>query len=205
MKKSALIFASLLTIAACSNKPTQLDQAVMPEKGGVPDVSQAYDTLIERYSDGDSKYSGFYNNFEYKATLQNSTVREAVLLKKANYYLWPADKVQTERQKLMKEMAEETEIFVSFFTPDRKNDNLSEEKAIWRVYLEAGGRRYQGKARKVKSLLAELQTLYPYHNRWTTPYELKFAIPTSVIETQESTLTITGPLGSRTVRFLPVK
>lgn len=163
--------------------------------------SVSYGMQIDRFSDGDAEYSGFYNNFEYKATLLNSAIRSALLQKQNDYYQWDRDKFMKERDKSDQEAATETSVFLSFFTPDRKNDNLFDSKSIWRVYLEADGRRYQGKVKRVRSLLAELQTLYPYHTRWNTPYVLSFPVPTNSIESQNSTLTVTGPLGSKTVRF----
>ena len=195
----ALFSAFLFSLVACSSSPKQTTTPV--EEQGKPDVARAYDEVIERYSDGDTQYSGFYNNFEYKATLLNSTVRGALVTRQADYYQWDRDKRQTEREKSDKEASAETTVFLSFFTPDRRNDNLSDTKSIWRVYLDSGGRRYQGKVKKVRSLLAELQALYPYHTRWNSPYILTFPVATAAIETQATTLTVTGPLGSRTVQF----
>jgi hypothetical protein len=166
--------------------------------------AQDYENRIERFSAGDTQYSGFYNNFEYRATLLNSSVRAALLERQSAYYQWDTEKQASEREKSTGRAAAETEAFLSFFTPDRHNDNLADNKSIWRVYLEAGGKRYIGKVRKLRSLLAELQALYPYHTRWNTPYMVTFPILTSAVETQTAKLTVTGPLGTRAVTFSPI-
>jgi hypothetical protein len=156
---------------------------------------------IEKYSAGDIEYSGFYNNFEYHATLLNKDIRSLLLKRQCDYYQWPHEKLVGEAEKSDREAAGKTTIFMSFFTPERHNDNLADAKSIWRIYLDSGGHRYDGKAKRLRLLLAELVSLYPYHTRWNTAYLLEFPVPTNAIETQPSTLTITGPLGSRTVAF----
>ena len=98
-------------------------------------------------------------------------------------------------------MSAETTAFLSFSTPERKNDNLADAKAIWRIILESGGRRYVGKAKRDRRLLAELQALYPYHTRWNTPYLITFPVAMTALETQTIKLTLTGPLGSRILEF----
>jgi hypothetical protein len=202
-QKNARIIIGVMTVCilsfGCSSN--QIDEHAEPSDGTVPDVKLSHELKIERYSAGDTEYQGFYNNFEYKATILNGPVRDALLKRQAEYFQWDKDKTLSERDKSNQEAATETVLFLSFFTPDRHNDNLADSKTIWRIYLDAGGHRYQGKAKKEKRLLAELEALYPYHTRWNTPYMLSFPVPTNAIETQSSTLTITGPLGSRVVTF----
>jgi hypothetical protein len=164
-----------------------------------------YDAIIEASSAGDADFAGFYNTFAYKATLQNSPAREALVNKQAEYYQWDEAKTASEREKSRQEMASETDIFLSFFTPERRNDNLADTKSIWRVLLDVGGHRYVGKVKRLRTLLAEQQALYPYHTRWNTPYLVTFPVPTTAIETQPATMTVTGPLGTRTVNFPPVR
>lgn len=175
---------------------------MLPGGGGTQDP---YLKVIEQFSRGEAEYSSFYNQFTYKATLINSPVREALLLHEAEYFKWDPSQLQAEREKAAKKMAESTELFVSFYTPERRNDNLSDLKSIWRIYLDVDGKRYEGKAKKSRKLLAELQSLYPYHTRWNTPYYVEFAVPTTAIEMGNPRLLITGPLGSKEVGFPPAR
>jgi hypothetical protein len=165
------------------------------------DPGKAYELAIGSYSDGDAEYNGFYNNFQYKATILNSAIRSELINKQSEYYQWEHQKSLSENEKYEKEMAVETDIFLSFYTPDRRNDNLSDPKSIWRIFLDVGGQRYEAKVKKVRSLVAEIQALYPYHTRWNSPYLLSFPVATAAIENQPTTLTITGPLGVKTVHF----
>jgi hypothetical protein len=197
---AAAVVALGLTLSACSTP--QMDQEKAPPAGNTQTpTSRPYTERIEQFSDGDVEYSGLYNNFEYKATLLNSTIREALLGKQAAYYEWNDAQTSQAREKSNQEMSSQTKVFLAFFTPNAKNDNLTDSKTIWRIYLDCAGRRYEGKATRLRLLLAELQALYPYVTRWATPYELTFDVPTAAIESQPSTLTITGPLGSRVVHF----
>lgn len=196
---AALLAIGVYTLIGCSS--AQLRDVAPPAEGGQPKVSESYAETIKRFSDGQSEYNGFYNSFEYRATLLNTVIRSALLSKQAEHYLWDSEKLAKERERSLQEMSSQTDVFLSFYTPVRTNDNLTGSKSIWKVYLEVGGRRYQGTPKKVRTLLAELQALYPYHTRWNTPYTVTFPVPTTAIENQASVLTITGPLGTRTVTF----
>lgn len=194
MKKlfSILVVATLCSCTSVPNEPNLVNNRI-------DEVS--YAALIDRNSDGQSEYNGFHNNFEFRGTLLNSAVYDGMLKRQADYYQWEDEKLSTEKEKIAQETSSMTKIHVSFFTPERKNDNLTGSKTIWRIFLDAGGQRYAGTVKKDNRLLAELQVLYPYHTRWTTPYIFEFPVPTSVIEGQNATLTVTGPLGTRTINF----
>lgn len=198
----ALFVLSALT--ACQTGTMSSGGSALTESSS-PKVGAEFARTIESFSAGDSEYSGLYNNFEYKATILNSVTRNAILQQLANYYQWDEAKLAQEREKSLQQMASETEIFLSFFTPVRQNDNLTDTKSIWKVYLEAGGRRYTGMPKKNRTLLAELQSLYPYHTRWNTPYTVTFPVPTTAVETMELTITVTGPLGTRSITIPPVR
>lgn len=184
--------AVLVSCASVSDQPQIVSSRINED---------AYKQVIDRSSDGQSEYNGFHNNFEFRGTLLNSAVNEAMLTRQADYYQWEDSKFQTEKEKVSQESSSMTRVHISFFTPEHRNDNLTDTKSIWRVFLDAGGRRYTGTVKKDRRLLAELQVLYPYHTRWTTPYIFEFPVPTSVIESQDASLTVTGPLGTRTINF----
>lgn len=198
------IVALSMSLVGCATD-TMLKGEPRPAEGTQPPTPEIYERAIEKYSAGDTEYAGLYNNFEYKATLMNSSIRDVISLKLAYNYQWDTAKAAIEREKSNQEMASSTKVFFAFFTPDLRNDNLNDFKSIWKVYIDAGGRRYEGKVKRISMLLAELQAMYPYATRWTTPYEAIFDVPTAAIESQKSTFTITGPLGTRNVEFAPLQ
>jgi hypothetical protein len=171
MKKSVLHFcfaAAFVLMLATSCSTTKVNEQPPASESTQLEVPLNYETRIERYSAGDTEFAGLYNNFEYKATLLNSNIREALVWKQGHYYEWNDAQKSLAREKSNQEMSSQTKIFMAFFTPNSKNDNLSDSKTIWRVYLDAGGRRYEGKVTHIRLLLAELQALYPYATRWAT-------------------------------------
>ncbi len=198
--RSVFLMASAVFLSGCAT--TKMDASAPASENTKVDVSRTYEQDIERYSAGDTEYSGFYNNFEFKATILNSHVRSAMLTKRTAYYQWTDAQASSEREKSNQEMSSQTKVFMAFFTPNPKNDNLMDDKTIWRIYLDAGGRRYEGKPKRIRLLLAELQSLYPYMNRWATPYEVTFDVPTAAVESGPSTYTVTGPLGTRSINFV---
>lgn len=195
----SLMLLSSISIIACAH--AKMDEVTPADRDTRVLTTEGYQGRIERYSPGNVEYAGLYNNFEFKATLLNSNIREAIVWKQGQYYQWNEAQKNEAREKSNQEMSSQTKIFLAFFTPNPKNDNLDSDKTIWRIYLDAGGRRYEGKAVRVRLLLAEMQALYPYMTRWATPYMLTFDVPTAAIEKGKSSLTITGPLGDRTVDF----
>ncbi len=204
MVKSALFLCfTVILLTSCST--TKINGQPPPSENTQIEIPLNYETRIDRYSAGDTEYAGLYNNFQYKTTLLNSNIRDALAWKQGHYYQWSDTQKAVAREKSNQEMSSQTKVFLAFFTPNSKNDNLADSKTIWRVYLDAGGRRYEGKVTRIRLLLSELQALYPYATRWTTPYELTFDVPTASIEKQESSLTVTGPLGARTVSFKPLE
>lgn len=156
---------------------------------------------IEAYSDGDVEYEGAYNNFKYRATIQNESIQEAVIDKKASVYQWDGVKRQTELAKLQQDNATKTKVFLSFFTPTRQDDNLSTNKSIWAVYLTTSQGRYEGTVMKVRDNRTEVYSIYPYHQRYSSAYEVIFTVPLAQTQNEETTMTITGPLGNKTVKF----
>lgn len=190
-----------LTIGACSTsgKPPLRE----PEAPGIT-VPKPHTEIIEKNSSGDSEFSGLYNTFELKATILNTPVRDALIQRQAEYYQWDQAQISAEREKSLQENSSESAIFVSFSTPERRNDNLADKKTIWRVFLDVGGKRYVGQAKKDRRLIAELQSLFPFHTRWNTPYIFTFPVAMNAIETDPIKLTVTGPLGSRVLEFSPV-
>lgn len=195
-----------LVITGCASGPTENSQGVAAspleaERVETLAVPADHSLVIEKSSSGDSEFSGLYNTFELKATILNSTVRDSILKRQSEYYLWEPSLLNAEREKAAQELSSETSVFLSFSTPERKNDNLADTKAIWRIYLEAGNRRYVGKAKRDRRLIAELQSLFPYHTRWNSPYVITFPVAANALDGQPIRLTVTGPLGTRVLEF----
>lgn len=160
-----------------------------------------YKSVLEKHSRQSKTYSGFTNTLDIRATLITSQVREAQALRKATSFQWSDVELQAERDYQNKAYASETRVFLSFFTPESKDDNLSKSDTVWRIFLDVNGKRYPGVAQKMMDTQAEIHDLYPEHTRWGTPYLVKFLIPSSQVEGVSSRLTITGPVGSTSLDF----
>ncbi len=185
-KKIKLSLAALFLLCNCTT------EVLPPTK---------YEKAIEDNSRGDIEYSGFHNNFKFKATLMNETVQNAYNDKRFEVYKWDEVTRQEEIKKLQEHNAKTTSVFMSFFTPVRNDDNLASSKSIWKIYLQTPNGRYEGKAIKSKMSPTELYVLYPYHNRWSTGYEVTFPVPLTDVQQNESTYTVTGPMGTKEVKF----
>lgn len=164
---------------------------------GVPEISVGeYEDLIVKKSKKLEIYEGLYNKITVEATWLDSQVTEASLSHSARLSQWTEQKYKDEKTKAISRHAENTEFFVSFYTPERRHNDLSQNKTLWKIFLDVNGQRYEGKATKVKLLLTEIQVLYPYHNRWSVPYVISFPVATSLIENKRAVLTFTGAVAS---------
>ena len=181
-------------ITGCKGKP------LTPE--GVETISQTeYENRIESFTRNVEKYQGIANLLHFSATLVNSKVAQAQIMQKARLYQWDSANFNSEMQKMNSDLDRTTQIFVSFYTPERKHDDLHKNQTLWKIFLDADGRRWEGKATKVKLLTNEVQGLYPDHTRFSTPYILTFPVSAKLIESKPIRLTLTGTVTSATVEF----
>lgn len=160
-----------------------------------------YDDLINRYTKHDTQYDGFYNRFELYATFLNSNTQAAILQKRSDVLEWDQKQAQSEREKMFQENSTLTKFALSLFTPSVRLNDLHKGTSIWKIYLEAGGQRYEGKAMKRNGKLEDIRAIYPYHNRWSTAYDVSFNVPLSVVEKGPITFVLTSSQGTSTLKF----
>lgn len=194
MKNFIALAFSLLTISCASkNVVTETGLTLMSESN--------YQDIVDRWTDVVETYSGINNTVNIQATLLNSEVAMAQVDQNARMYLWDQTKYETEKRDLNDRLARQTEVFVSFYSPERKWDDLAKSKTLWRVYLDANGQRYEGKAVKLKLLPRELQSLYHYHTGFSTPYSVTFPVATRSIDGKPVRLVLTGSVDAVTLNF----
>lgn len=189
-----LSLLGLLALAACAT------QEITPT--GITLMSEgAYHSIVDEYSDSTERYSGLYNTISMRGTILNTKVSHAMLDQNARLFMWDQTKYNEELKKTDDNLKKEIQVHLSFYTPERKHDDLHKSKTLWKIFLDAGGRRFEGKAVKIKLLPAEIQGMYSYHNRFTTPYTVTFAVPAALVENKATKLTVTGPVGSAFLNF----
>ena len=160
-----------------------------------------YRSAIAEKSAGDRQFAGLDHKFEFRATVLDDEVLTLINNRLATFYSWDASTQQKMLQKEQEKSAGKTRLFMSFYTANSRNDNLSNKKSIWKVYLHSGGQRFEGKVKKARFNLSEATATYPYHNRWSTPYYVEFPTETATLDRQNLAFEISGPLGNRKVQF----
>lgn len=171
-------------------------------RDGVPPIQvYDYEKIVDLKTRNIESYKGIYNQLNVSVTKIDTQMSEAVLARSAQIYEWDKTNYQNEKIKSEKDLATKSEYFMSFYTPERAHNNLTSLKPLWRIYLDVAGQRYEGRVVKVKTPLATLQVLYPYHNRFSSAYTVEFPIPTTQIENQPQLMTITGPSATVKLNF----
>ena len=191
------IFFCAFLISGLSSCVTRL-----PTPAGIKEISlKDYENLVRSKTKDIRIYDGFTNNLEIYATRMDSDMNEAYLSHGARLFQWSVSQYNDEKNKMILKQGTTSDFALSFFTPDRKNDDLSSSKSAWKIFLDIDGIRYEGKATKIKRNLAELEAFFPHHNRWFTFYTVSFPVATSLSENKPAVLTFTGGLGATQLKY----
>lgn len=181
--------------------------ATYPPNPNLPELMSEgdYYNAVENASQKKQIYDGLYENLEVNAVLINSKVGIGRLDQNARIYQWNREQYEKEKAQMQQGLNSKTEIILGVFVPNRKEDNLSKKNSVWKLFLDANGRRYEGTVTKIKALPAEISVLYPEHSRFYTPYKVEFPVAVTSIENGDVKLTATGPVASASVTFPPMK
>lgn len=186
MKK--LVAFSLL-LSACASGPS-----------GNLSESQ-YERIVRRYTRSADKYNGLYQTFQASVTMLSTELQTASLQQRGQFMGWDPAKMQSERDRVFQEMSTQTKIFLRFYSPELDYDDLHKPKTIWKIYLEQQGKRYEGKIRKLNEKFVELKVQYPHFDRFSSPYEVTFPVPTNSAESGPVKIIMTSSLGSAEFNF----
>ena len=193
MRNLVFVCTALLS-ASCATITTN-------DKGVHVLTEEGYGAVIDKWSDRIESYSGLNNTITVMATVLNSEVMTAQLEHNARLFQWDQNKMNQERLLVEQKAAKQAEVFVSFYSPERKWDDLSKSKTLWKVFLDVNGQRHEGQATKIKLLTREIQSLYPYHTLYGTPYSIVFPLDSKSLDGKTVRLIFTGSIGSVTLTF----
>jgi hypothetical protein len=190
--KKLILLTCLLTACATAPKP-----------GGISE--NEYEKIVREHTKSADKYQGLYQTFQASATLMTTEQQSATLQRKGDFLGWDANQQQKERDRAFQEMSNSTKVFLRFFSPENEYDDLHKPQSIWKVYLVHEGRQIEGKVKKLNDKFVELKMLYPHFDRFSSPYEVSFPVPTSAVEQSEVKIVLTSSLGSTEFTFEPKK
>lgn len=190
------ILLSALFLVSCASSTVN--------KSGLSIISEdQYETIVDKWTDHIEDYNGLNNTVTIKATLLNPEAAIAQLDQNARVFQWDQITFDNEKKNLENRMTSQTEVFVSFYSPERKWDDLYKSKTLWKIFLDVDGQRYEGKATKIKLLPREIQSLYHYHTSFASPYTITFPVSARSLEGKSVRLTFTGAVGSVNLNFGP--
>lgn len=161
-----------LALASCSHSPS-------PRSSEFSERLKEHKALIELHSKRTESYSGFQNLYHASAVLLKPEINEARLKLDEALQGWNETKQMEKLQELKLDEAKVTRVFLSFFTPDRRQSRLDRPKSLWKFALRIGDQSYPAKVKAVTGMNSEIQGAYPNHSRWSLPYILEFDVPLS--------------------------
>lgn len=184
------ILCSVLIQCATSVKNDELE-SVFPRMS-----DDAYAEIIETYTQTDEKYSGFDNLYQVSGLLLNSKVKMSTIQRMAYFMQWKKEQVAQAREDAFQQLSNQSVVFLSFFSPERDHNDLSKgSKSMWKAYLFHDGVRYEGKVDKLTMNATQINTLYPHHTAFSTPYYITFDVPMSRVERDATKFVLTSSLG----------
>jgi hypothetical protein len=192
------LFLSLTLIGtiSCTSQPTQTGTNIV---GPVRD--RDYSPVLKKFTREKLAYSGFHNTYQATLTLMTSEVQAFAQQRRGHFLQWDLETARSEREKMFQEMSSQTTVFLAFYSPESDYDDLHKAKSIWKIYFEYEGNRYEGRVKKASEKFVELRELYPYLEKFHTPYYVQFDIPTTAIEDKAVKITLTSSLGTGEFEF----
>lgn len=169
------------------------------------DSGRNYYSNVNEYSDKAEYYYGFTNVFQIQGTVLNQKVLEGQVERKSASFNWSETQKSDEMSKVTNSLRGESTVFLSFYSPENKVNNLDSPSTIWRVFLDVNNKRYQGTISTYVGFANEAQLFYPYHSIFSKAYLVRFAVPMANIQDYPMTLTVTGTIGSDTIKFKAMK
>jgi hypothetical protein len=166
--------------------------------------SKDYYTTVKEYTDRSEYYEGFMNVFQMQGTVLNSQVLNGQVEKKAQSFAWNESQRLEEQAKVDNSLRTQTTVFLSFYSPENKINNLDSASSIWRVFLDVNNKRYVGSVSTYVGFANEASLFYPYHSVFAKAYLVKFAVPMINIQDYPMKLTVTGTIGSDSLNFHPL-
>jgi hypothetical protein len=201
MKALLLSLGTVFCIALLASCSTTSESNVSSDTGGKIISDSDYENLVEKYTKSKKLYDGFNLAFEYHATLLTSDLQDAQVSIAASDFQWTREKTLSEREKAETSTGKDTLVFLSFFSPDNETDNLETTGSIWKIFLVAGGMKYEGRAVRAGGIMADLQRKYPHHTRFNTPYLVTFKAPVNLVQQNDTKFILTGTVGTGEVEF----
>ncbi|MCB0415044.1 MAG: hypothetical protein KDD50_11970 [Bdellovibrionales bacterium] len=199
-KKFIFAFITLVYLLVTSLSCSSIEE-------GSPEISppqlsyEQYADLVDENTFSDKRYSGLYNKYHVWATFLTSKLQEAQLDQIRFFLQQSQEEYQKSKEHFQQLRSTSSQVFLSFYSPEKDYRNLNRPESLWRVYLEFEGKRYQGKISLEKEKKLQIKKIYPHHTRWSTAYLVDFNLPMTTLETGHAKFILTSSAGKTIFEF----
>lgn len=160
-----------------------------------------YNKMIYSVSQSKKEYSGFHQSFEATMTPMTQEVQSSVLEMKAEVLGWTQAELEEKRTKATEDRITHSHFFLRFYSPNVDYNDLHQPDSIWEVYLIVGNQKFDAVVTKDFSKLVDLQTIYPFFDRFSSGYDLKFPIGEASLAGRPHKVVIASTLGKAEFSF----
>lgn len=157
-----------------------------------PELDDPYVKVTREWTRAGSVHSGIETDIIAQATLKSGPWQKAYVQKRARIYSLTEAEQEELSQRLSSSLENETEIFLSLYSPKTEQARIKPENSLWSIFIQDQDQKiYPVEIRPARQPLAVLQTFYPYVRKGRQNYTLTFPVAA-----RDSLLMImTGPLG----------
>jgi len=192
------LFAAVVLFAGCAEQYRGV-VSLSPRAGITADD---YDEVLNRWTRRDRVYDRLRSVLFVDATFHSPEFRVAFLARHREVYGRGSEEARRLALTETEEGVEEgLEFFISAWTPQVHDNDMSDADSIWRVTLEGqGGVRVDGTVRRVKTS-ANVRVIYPYVTDFARTYAVRFprtsatGEPLITVATDQFVLRLTSAIG----------
>lgn len=152
----------------------------------------SYRSVLKRWTREGRDYS--FDNLEMRlhwhVTYLSPEFREARREKLASDYEWSHEEQTRYDSQEMRETTREDQFFVAIYAGSNAWPEIGKDTGKWRIVLETGGKRVEPLGLERVSLSEVERGLYPYTDRWSKGFLLRF--PKSIKEGEAFSLKMLG-------------
>jgi hypothetical protein len=204
MKKIGLllIFVTMACSTVPSTDPASVDHNGPTNGPGSYQESRDYKSILNSWTKKDQAYNNFSAAYQVTAVLLSREVVEAQVKLDAERFNWSQEEIEKARQKALDDLQTQTTFLLSLYTDKDEDNNLEKANPAWNLFLDVNGKHVPPQSvKRIYENRVSLLQKYPVINIWSRNYYVKFPVPSDDASTNNTLLTLAGPLGSAHLKF----
>jgi|GEM_PF-2153864 len=195
--KSSILTLICLSVWACHHSPinSKLSEKWQP-------LSQKQNlSLLNQQTRTHKEYVGLHMSFQSHLIFLNSKIKTNQIKLKSQYKNWTEKKAEEKLAEIQTGLAQESQFFLSFYSPNSKRNKLDQKASDWKMIIKTSSSEYEGVIKYEDNISDHTKVFYPNIEHWGKPYKVTFPVSTSLLETTPFEVVLMGPEGMASFKY----